>query len=169
MSTVMDKPKGDSRSRRKKKVALVTAALLTVSGGAAIAYWTVGGTGTGEAMTGTSENITVVQTGQLTPMHPGDEEQTLSGTFNNGNNSPVYVKTVTASIEPISVFGTVGQYKCNADDYTLTNATMTVNKEVPAGLGQEAWSGAKIKFNNKDDVNQDTCKNLKVKLKYTIG
>ena len=45
---------------------------------------------------------------------------------------------------------------------------MAVNAEVPAGTNQGSWSGATIRFNNKNVV-QDACKGATVNLAYTIS
>ena len=168
MSTVVKK-KSAATSGRKKKVALVTAALLAVSGGAAIAYWTVGGSGTGTAATGTSTDITVVQTTVVTDMYPGDTAQTLSGNFTNNSTGPVYVGTVTASIASVDKAGGAPTGTCDATDYTLANRAMTVGVEVPVGSGQGAWTGATIQFNNKLAENQDACKGATVNLAYAVS
>ncbi|MEA2126907.1 MAG: hypothetical protein QOI80_3689 [Solirubrobacteraceae bacterium] len=148
------------RSRRGLVLGLLVAVAVA---GAALAYWTAGGSGTGSASAGTTAPITAVQTSTLTPMYPGDSPQTLSGTFTNTNSGPVYVSSVTASI------GSVSNAGCDATDFTLANATMTVNAQVPAGTSQGSWSGATIKFNNKAGANQDACKNATVTLNYVIS
>lgn len=154
------------RTYSKRTIAAVAA--VTVAGsGLAFAYWTAGGTGTGTAATGTNAAITVVQTSTVNAMVPGAAVQTLSGNFDNGNTSPVYVSTVTASIAGVTLAdGVTGV--CNATDYTLADAAMTVGTEVPAGNAQGTWSGAKISFNNKA-TNQDACKGATVNLAYTIS
>ena len=154
--------------RHKKKTLLVAILLVAVTGGIAFAYWTTGGSGTGTATTGTSTNITVIQTSTVTNMHPGDTAQTLSGNFNNTNAGPVYVGTVTASIGSVAKAGGAPAGTCDATDYTLANAAMTVGTEVPSGNGVGSWSGATIKFNNKA-TNQDACQGGTVNLAYTIG
>ena len=153
---------------RKTATIAVTLALLLV-GGAAFAYWTVGGGGTGTAETGTSQDITVVQTSTVTDLRPGGAPQALSGNFDNANEGPVYVGTVTVAIGTVTKAAGAPAGPCDATDYTLANATMTVNAEVPTGTGQGAWSGATIAFNNKTDTNQDGCKGATVNLTYTIG
>ncbi len=153
--------------RRRRSVAAVTA-LLLFGGGAAYAYWTVGGSGTGTATTGTTADITVVQTSTVSEMAPGDSPQTLSGTFDNPNGGDVYVGTVTASIDSVTKAAGAVAGTCDATDYTLANAVMTVNDEVPAGNGVGAWTGATIQFNDKA-TNQDACKGAQVNLAYTVG
>ncbi len=153
---------------KKRNVSIIAVALVLSISGAAYAYWTAGGSGTGSAATGTNAPISAVQTTAPTAMAPGDTAQSLAGKFNNQNSGPVYVATVTASIT--SVFsGGVAAVGCDATDYTLAGAVMTVNAEVPSGTAQGAWTGATIKFNNKTGSNQDACKNAVVNLAYTIG
>lgn len=155
------------RINKKSKVAVVTAVFVLAGGGAAFAYWTIGGSGTGTAVTGTSVDITAVQTTVVAPMYPGDAPQTLAGNFTNTNTGPVYVAQVTASIASVTqAVGAVGI--CGATDYTLTLPVMAVNAEVPVGTGTGAWSGATIQFNNKAS-NQDGCKGATVNLAYAIS
>ena len=166
MSTVMNT--NESKPGRKKKVTLVTAGLLVIGAGAAIAYWTVGGSGTGTAATGTSEDIAVVQTTVVAPMYPGDTPQTLAGNFTNANEGPVYVGTVTAAIASVVDSDGTPVVGCDATDYTLAAPAMTVDAEVPVGTGTGAWSGATIQFNDKA-TNQDACKGATVNLAYTVS
>ncbi len=156
-----------------KKIAVIAAAaaLLIGGGGIAFAYWTAaGGSGTGTAGTGTSAAITVNQTSTVTAMHPGDTAQTLSGNFDNTNPGPVYVGTVTVSIASVFQEGVVAE-GCDATDYTLAGAAMTVNAQVPVGSPEltVVWSGATIQFKNKADVNQDACQGATVNLAYAIS
>jgi len=154
---------------RRKFVWLFTAVLLMGVGGTAYAYWTAGGSGTGTATTGTSSAVTVVQTSTITDLQPGGAAQTLSGTFDNPNSGPVFVGTVTASIGSVTKAGGAPAGTCDATDYTLSNATMTVAAEIPAGNSQGSWTGATIAFNNKAATNQDACKGATVNLSYTVG
>ena len=75
--------------------------------------------------------------------------------------------SVTASIssvvkDPGAVAGT-----CDASDYTLAGAVMTVNAEALAN-DTSTWTGATIKFNNKV-TNQDQCKLATVNIAYAIA
>lgn len=153
---------------RKRIIAIGLVALLVVAGGA-YAYWTVGGSGSGSgAAAGGTTALTVNQTTVLTEMYPGDSAQTLSGTFNNTNDGATYVGTVTASISGVTKATGAPAGTCDATDFTLANAAMTVNAEVPVGSLQGAWTGATIKFNNKA-TNQDACKGATVSLAYAIS
>ncbi|HMH58847.1 MAG TPA: hypothetical protein VK537_06675 [Galbitalea sp.] len=157
------------RKISKRKVAAtiaITAILIGGGGAAAIAYWSAGGTGSGTALTGTSTAISAVQTSTVTSIVPGSAAQTLSGNFNNPGTSPAWVTSVTASIGSVTLVGTG---TCDATDYTLTGAAMTVGAEVASGTGKGAWTGATIAFNDKAATNQDACKGATVHIVYTVS
>ena len=63
------------KTKFKTKVAVLAAALVLIAGGAAFAYWTSGGTGTGTAATGTSAAVNAVQTSVVADMVPGDSQR----------------------------------------------------------------------------------------------
>lgn len=154
------------QSNRKRSAIGVVAVILLLVGGA-YAYWTVAGGGTGSGTTAEGvAAITVNQTSTVTNLYPGGPAQALSGTFTNTNPGPVYVGTVTASIASVTK-ASGAQGTCDASDYTLTGAAMTVNAEVPSGTGG-AWTGATLQFNNKA-TNQDGCKGATVNLAYAIS
>ena len=150
------------RIRRSKKTTVIASFLVLAVAGAAFAYWTAGGTGTGTAETGETLPLTANQVTVLDPMYPGDSPQTISGTFTNPNEGPTYVTSVTAAITDVSG----GDGACTDADYSLDNEVMLVGAEVPVGTGG-AWTGATIQFNN-TGANQDGCKNATVTLTYTI-
>jgi hypothetical protein len=159
------------RKISKRKVAAtiaITAILIGGGGAAAFAYWSAGGSGTGSASTGTNAAITAVQTSTVSNLAPGGAAQALTGKFNNSNTSPTYVTSVTASIVSITKANGVTA-ACDATDYTLTGATMSVNAEIPAGSAVGAWTGATIVFNDKSATNQDGCKGATVNLSYAIS
>ncbi|MEX0789297.1 MAG: hypothetical protein WD178_00820 [Actinomycetota bacterium] len=156
-------PTGKRIRRSRKKTIAGIVAFMMLSAIAAFAYWTAGGTGTGTAPTGESVALVANQTTVLNDMYPGDSPQTISGNFDNDNEGPVYVTSVTAAITGVAG----GDGACTAADYTLTDAVMLVGAEVAAGDGVGAWTGATIQFNNTVE-NQDGCQNATVTLTYTI-
>jgi hypothetical protein len=153
--------------RRARRVVALTAGLV-LAGGAAFAWWTAGGSGTGSATTGNVSALTVVQTSTISGLAPGLQAQTLSGNFNNPNSGPVYVASVTASIASVTDAGGNAITGCDATDYTLASATMTVGAEVSSGNAKGAWTGATLAFNNKAS-NQDACKAAVVHLAYSAS
>jgi hypothetical protein len=157
------------RPHTKKKVGFVTLATVAISSSLAYAYWTGSGSGTGSAETAEGiQALTVRQTSTIGDLGPGVPLRVLSGNFDNPNSGPVYVGTVTASIAGVTKAPNAPEGTCDASDYTLGLSTMTVNAEVPAGVGAGSWGGATIKFNNKNVI-QDACKGATVNLAYTIS
>ncbi len=155
--------------RHRKRSIIVGVVVALAAAAAAYAYWTAGGSGSGSgSAAGSTSNVAVNQTTTLEPMYPGDSAQTISGNFTNTNDGPVYVTTVTASISSVTKAVGAPAGTCDATDFTLANAAMTVNASVPAGANQGSWSGATIKFNNKA-TNQDACKGATVSLSYAVG
>jgi hypothetical protein len=153
----------------KRRGLLLGVVLLLAGGGAALAYWTAGGSGTGSGTAaGAQTPLVANQTTTLAAMYPGDSAQTISGNFDNANSGPIHVSTVTASIASVTKATGAPAGTCDASDFTLANATMTVNAEVPAGSGQGSFTGTTIKFNNKP-TSQDACKGATVNLAYAIA
>jgi len=160
----------ETNNNKKRTIKVVVLAVgLVMAGGAAIAYWTAGGSGTGTADTGTGTTLTVNQTSTVTGLAPGGSAQTLSGNFDNPNAGPVYVTSVTVSISSVVKAGGAPAGTCDATDYTLSNATMSVGAEVPTGNGKGSWTGATLAFNDKAATNQDACKGATVNLAYAIS
>jgi hypothetical protein len=157
-------------SKVTKKRALIAGVIgLLVIAGAAIAYWTAGGSGSGTAsVAGAQSALTANQTTTLTAMYPGDSPQTISGNFDNPNPGPIFVSTVTASISSVTKASGAPAGTCDATDFTLANAVMTVNAQVAAGTAKGSWTGATLQFNNKA-TNQDACKGATVNLSYAIA
>jgi hypothetical protein len=154
--------------KRVVPVAVALLALLAFSG-VALAYWSASGAGTGTAQAAAGTTPVVVnQTTVLTAMFPGDTAQTISGNFNNPNPGPVYVTTVTANIASVVKAGGAPAGTCDATDFTLAGAVMSVNAEIPAGNAKGAWSGATIKFNDKVAADQNACKGATVNLGYSV-
>ena len=151
-----------------KRTTAVLVGILVAAGASTVAYayWTAGGDGTGEAVTGTNVELEAIQTTTVADMGPGDVAQALSGNFNNDSDGPVYVTSVTATIGAIT--GDGPGVTCDEDDYTLAGGLMLVGAEVLPGDAQGTWSGATIKFNNSLTENQDDCKNATVEILYEI-
>jgi len=145
---------------RRTALLAVGVAVAVASAGVAYAYWTASGSGTGSASTGTNSPITVKQTSTVTDLAPGLPSQPLSGNFDNGNSSPVFVHSVSVAVASTSDPG------CTAADFTVVQPG-TVDAEVPAGDAQGSWSGGSIAFKDDPTRNQDACKGVTVNLSYS--
>lgn len=137
----------------KKKIAAASVAVALIGGGAAFAYWTSAGTGSGTATTGSASAVTINQTSAVTAMGPGVAAQALSGTFTV--TKPSYVGSVTVSGVTTDKAG------CTTADFITTNPTAT-NAEVSTG---STWGGGSIAFNN-TAANQDACQGATVTIAY---
>lgn len=155
-------------ARRRRMVAVLSAGALVVGGGAAFAYWSTTGTGTGSAATGVgAANLTIAQTAAPTTMAPGIAAGPITGTVKNNATTSAYVTSVTVAITSVTkAAGVTGT--CDATDYTLTNPVMSVATDIAAGATVN-FSGASLGFNNKGTVNQDACKGATLVLGYTAA
>jgi hypothetical protein len=151
-------------TKRRGLVLLGVIAAVVVAG-AAIAYWTAGGTGTSTASTASGAgSLTVNQTSTLSAMYPGDTPQALSGDFTNPTGADVYVDHVSVVVSSV----TGGAGSCDPTDYKIVGSPMTVGARVPSGSPSGSWSGATIQFNDKD-ADQNGCKGATAHLSYTAS
>lgn len=157
-----------TRITRSKRALLGIVASLAIAA-VAIAYWTAGGSGNGSASAdGTTNALSAAQDTVLQPMYPGDSAQTISGTITNPNNEKIYVADVVASIGTVTKASGAPAGTCDASDFTLSSATMTVGQEVNGNNGTKPFTGATIQFNNKNEP-QDACKGATVALAYDVN
>ena len=158
-----------SRLNGRKKTVAIAAACLLVAAGAAYAYWTSTGAGTGSATHESYQAITVTQTSTIAGLYPGGPAVTLSGKFDNPNPGPVRVGSVTVAFtetDPTAAIdGSAGSPVCTTADYVL-GGSAPVAAEVPAGSAQGSWSGLTIRMVD-SGTNQDACKAATVHLTYS--
>jgi len=152
---------------KKKYVAAGAVAVVILgSAGAALAYWTAGGTGSGSASTANTNGITINQTTVVTGLYPGGSPVTISGNFDNPNASKVFVHQVSVAFAANwSKQADLSKPACTAADFTLTQPNVT-DAEITSGSGVGSWTGATLKLND-SATNQDNCKNVTVDLVYT--
>lgn len=149
-------------SKKQKAAVVGVAAVVAAAGfGTAFAYWTSSGTGSGSATTagGTADGFTIDSITAPSNMGPGVAAGNITAGLTNHASSPAYVGTVRFSIAVTPAADAVGG--CTADDYTLSNPDVVLNKEI-AAFDFQALSGPTLGFNNKADVNQDGCKGASV-------
>lgn len=171
MSTQIETPNQDVQRRRRRRALVATWALVVAGGtGVAYSYWTSDGTGTGTAATKTSQlAITVTQTSVVADLRPGGPAVTLEGTIDNpASNGDVHVDDLLVSIDSVVDGLSAPIVGCDATDYTLSAASVTLNIDVAEGTS-ESWTGPTISFNNKAGVNQDACKDATVNLAYSTS
>ena len=155
-------------TKKKKIAAIATAVVVVGTGGAAFAYWTTSGTGSGTAATGTSAAVNAVQTSVITDMGPGTAAQTLSGTFTNTDTQPLYVTSLAVSIASVESAPGVPAVGCEADDYVITGSPLAIGAQAAVN-DSTTWTGMTIAFVNEAAENQDGCKNATVNLAYVVS
>ena len=154
------------RSNRKKTIAGIVAFMM-LGAIAAFAYWSASGAGEGSAATGeVEEEVIVNQVSVIGNLRPGGAAQELSGTFDNPNDEPVFITSVTATLDSVVDGVGVPIVGCTTADYALVDPIMDVDAEIPAGDDQGAWEGATLAFDNDPLVDQDACQGATVVITY---
>lgn len=144
----------------KLKVALgATVATVAISG-AAFAYFTTTGDGTGTGTTGTSTALVIHGTAATT-LYPGTSS-TVSFTVDNASPGHQYVNTITLTgVTTDSAHTTAG---CAVADFTMPNVTAA--QDVPSGNGTAITATGTITMAN-TGVSQDACKGAPLTLHLT--
>ena len=144
-------------------------AIVVGSGGAAYAFWTSSGSGTGSAATSDgAAALTVTQTAGPRNLAPNRPAEGISVSVRNDAENNAYVTQVVASIASVTKADGAPAGTCDASDYTLTGATMTNGAGDLAKGASASFSGAQLAFNNKT-TNQDACKGATVNLAYAVS
>lgn len=150
---------------------LAVGAAVVAGSGVAYAYWTSSGSVDGSSTTTNpaSNVIVVAQTTGASNLAPGHAAETLSGTVTNPLTSAnnFYVTQVVASIKSVTKAQGAAAGTCDATDYTLSNATMSVGSDLAPGDSAN-FTGATLAFNDKAS-NQDQCKGATVTITYTAS
>lgn len=154
------------RLTKRTWVVLGSGTAIAVAAVAGYAYWTTSGSGTGSAATTAPANVTVNQTSTSSGLYPGGSVA-LAGDFTNGNSSPVYVGSVTATVSSFSAQADNSKPACTQADFSISG-TASVGAQVPVGTGVGSWSGLSLSMTNSGS-NQDNCKNVTVPVAYTAG
>jgi len=152
--------------KRKRRRFLILALLVVgvIAATSAYAFWTSGGSGSGNAATGTTANVTVNQTGAaITGLYPGGAAKPLAGNFDNPNTGPVTISSVTGNVTGTS------SASCGAANFAITGSSVIGGGGVvPAGTGVGSWNGLSIQM-LETGVDQDACKNVTVNIAYTAA
>lgn len=150
----------------KKRIAITTAALVAVGGGAAFAYWTSTGNGTGAAQTGTTEPFTVTET-EVTggPLSPGGPSQTVEFDVTHAGTGVQRLNSVVVKVANADGSAWTSVTGCSAADYTVGTAAIT-GGDIAANATK---SGTVTITMNNLETNQDGCKGQAVPLYFTAS
>ena len=149
-------------SRKKRIAGIAIVAVLIASGaGAAYAYWTSGGNGTGGATTGTSVAFDVTSTAPVgDDLFPGGPSQSVTFTVANPGDGDQMLSTVAVSVAEADGTAWNDAAGCSATDFTVGAPVYTAG-EIAAG--DDTTGTVTITMNN-TGTNQDGCKNVAVPL-----
>ena len=148
---------------RSKRTTAVSIALFLIAGGA-FAWFSASGIGDGSVSAGDTLPLTVNQSTSVLSLLPGAPAVTLSGTFDNPNDAPVHVGSVTATVSSVKTIGGVDITDDCASDFTV-GGTATVNANVDTG---DTWTGLTVRLLD-SGLDQDACKNAVVSLAYSAS
>ena len=150
--------------RKRWMAALGAAAVLGIAG-AAVAYFTAGGSGTGKAAVGTVTSQDLVIHGDVASgqdLFPGGSV-TVPITVTNNGKTAMHIDTVT--LTKVGASGTATAAQCDVSAFTMD--PVTVNETVPAGLTSDVHNGS-LKMANAD-TNQDACQGAALALTFAGG
>jgi hypothetical protein len=150
--------------RGKKRITIGVIALLTVAGaGAAFAYWTATGSGTGEATTGESVAFEITSETAVGTIAPGNAGQTVDFTVTNPGEGSQYLTAVTVALETAAGVAWVPTGDCSIADYVATISTAPAAGQIAAGAA--VTGTATVTLTNTAE-NQDDCQGQTVPLYF---
>jgi hypothetical protein len=149
--------------KKRAVVALSVVAVLAVAG-AAIAFFSSTGSGTGQASVGASTAFTIAVSSDTTgTLYPGSGTETLTYKVHNpsaGNQNLSATTAAVASSGGDITQGGVAVSGCLAADFTATNTAPTPLPQNLAG-GTDSTQGSVAVTMKDSGVNQDACQGKK--------
>lgn len=149
---------------RKRALTALGCTIALAATGAAIAYFTSSGSGTGTAAVGSSSSVTLHAT-ISSSLYPGSSSP-VTFTVDNPSSGSQRIGTITLS----SISVDSGHSGCSTilgggnPDFTM--AAVTVNKVFASGNGQGVTPGGTLTM-NETGVNQDACQGATLTLNLT--
>jgi hypothetical protein len=144
---------------KKKRVFVALATVATIAAvGAAIAYFTTNGSGTGSASVGSSSAVTIHGTAAAA-LYPGSSA-TVNLTVDNPSSGSQRVNTIQLG----SVTTDEAHSGCVTSDFTMPS--VTVNQTFPTGNGQAVTATGTLTMAN-TVLNQDACQGAPLTLHLT--
>jgi hypothetical protein len=144
-------------------IALAAVASLVVAG-AAIAYFTSTGSGTGSATVGSTTPVTIVGT-TSSALYPAGPAVPVSVVVTNPGAGSEQIGTV----HPVSITPDSGHSACvvtlNATGAAYTMADVTINQDVAAGASSTAVNGS-LQMND-TGIPQDACQGATLTINFT--
>jgi hypothetical protein len=143
---------------RKRRMVALGAIGVVVAAGAAFAYFTASGSGTGSVSAGTSSAVTLHGT-VATALYPGTNS-TVNFTVDNPSGGSQRVHQIQLG----SVTTDAGHSGCVMGDFTMP--TVTVDQVFPSGNGQAVTATGTLTM-AETGLNQDACQGAPLTLHLT--
>jgi hypothetical protein len=143
----------------KKRVVVIGVLAALAATGAAIAYWTQAGSGTGTGTVGTTGTVTL-QGPVSAGIYPGGTAA-VTLTASNSGSAPVKVQTVSVA----SIAVDAGHSSCNTADFTMP--TVTENTTLAANAVTAPLTANGVLTMTNTALNQDACKGATLTLTLT--
>lgn len=157
-------------SRRKKRLAIAGAVVLTFSGaGAAFAYWSSTGSGTGAATTGSNTAFTVAAATAVGTISPGGAGQTVNFTVTNPGPGTQQLTNVAVTMAGPTGTAWAPTGGCLIGDYTATVTTQPVSSPTVLAAGATTGNGVVTVTLASSSANQDACKGQTVPLYFVMS
>jgi hypothetical protein len=181
------------RRIKNKKLAILAGSIATMMvAGAAFAYWTAAGTGSGDATVGTDDGVTIgnvlfvdnaSDTDTSEKLYPGSNVDVTFDITNDSDNTPVAVGDVVADQGVLDDQGTpsllddtyewpngfeIDAVGCDPAWFSYTGTTVDQEIAHNATLAVGAGDGGTIAMTDPDDENQDACKDAVITLHLIV-
>jgi hypothetical protein len=164
----MSETKSQSTPRKKRLTitAIVTGILLVGGGGAAFAFWTSSGSGTGVASTGTSTAFTVDSSEPSGgPLTPGGNSETVAFTVTNPDAGSQMLSSVEATVAASDGTEWTAVEGCSALDYTVGTPEISYGEIA----GEGTVDGTVTITMNDLETSQDACKSADVPIYFAAN
>jgi hypothetical protein len=168
-----------SKFGRKMTVAIGLVATMALAG-IALAYWTAGGTGSGDAFAGSDAGIDILDVAfaddddadTSNSLYPDSSVDVTFDVENLSDATPVKIGDVVADesehvngVEITKAVGAVGD--CEASWFTYSGATLEQEIAASGTLGVLAGDGGTLEMSN-ETTNQDGCKGATITLHLVV-
>jgi hypothetical protein len=156
------------RTKRRIAVTVGTVALAAAMGGAAFAYFTATGSGTGTAKVGTAGKYITVTGTETTPLVPGGAGGTVSFTASNSS-------TLTQELNKISLVSIApdsGHATCSTvlgTDFSMADVTVGADGVLAGSASNVGLSETGTLYMLDSGVNQDACQGATLTLTFSTS
>jgi hypothetical protein len=141
--------------RGKVILSVAAAAAVLVNAGAAWAYWTLNGAGTGVAVAGTAIELKLTgRSDDSTPLYPGGTSD-LTVTVTNQNDFPIKVTSISPGAGAVTADAAHRDGGCRSTGVVVAQDVLTVSWEVPKNtIGVFTVAGGLRMTNSSDSACQ---------------